>query len=270
MTDLQVEPLVSFGIPVYQDAAAALNKIRIVRNMGFDGPIHVSINSFAGELSEVAGIEYLNFDNLVTITTHSENLGLYGNFRFLAQKCRTEFFAWVPLDDCPPTDLVRFLTNSDKPDLNADLFYTRHVLIEASCPSASQCAALDVSKAHQPIDMSLAYSPDPSAIFGVWRAAWLVENFPRQDFDWLDTYLLSKVILLGQVALKDGVRGIGFQLGRSPHSVNGKFHSPNGWSWRTLCLAAKSRNIRGIFQAFTGRLVPSLISIFRYISGTWK
>lgn len=270
MTGLLSESLVSFGVPVYQDASAALNKIRVIRRMGFNGPIHVSINSFTGELTEVSGIEDPVLDNLVTITTHRENLGLYGNFRFLAQQCRTEFFAWVPLDDCPPTELVDLLLRSDRADLHADLFFTRHVLIETLSPAARQCTTLEASKAIQPIDISKPYSPDPSAIFGVWRAAWLTANFPRRDFDWLDTYLLSAAILSGRVALKDGVRGIGLQPGRRPHSINGKFHSPIGWSLSALRLAAKSNNTRGIFRAFTGRLLASLSSMFGYISGTWK
>lgn len=270
MNNIQAKPWVSFGIPVYQDASAASNKIRMIRRMGFYGPIHVSINAFTGELSETSGIKDLVLDNLVTITIHRENLGLYGNFRFLAQQCRTEFFAWVPLDDCPPIELVRLLSNSDKSDLNADLFYTRHVLIETQDPTARECSNLDMSRAHQPIDLAKAYSPDPSAIFGVWRTSWLTDNFPRRDFDWLDTHLLSTAILLGRVALKDGVRGIGLQPGRTPHSVNGKFHSPIGWSVSTLRLAAKSHNTRGVFRALTGRMLASASSICRYMLVTRK
>ena len=39
-----------------------------------------------------------------------------------------------------------------------------------------------------------AAKAEPSWIFGLWRAKYLNEIFPDDDFDWLDLYLLQKAL----------------------------------------------------------------------------
>ena len=248
------------GIPTLSSFERGKEKALKLRKLGFLGTIHVSVNA-AGRtrLTKTQQDELL--EQGIRASFHAHNIGLYGNFRFLADACEEKYFFWLPLDDCPPLELFSYLQSNARFGLDFDLMVCNHSLIETQDPSDEDCLSCKDSLGESPFRENSPFSPDPSGIFGVWRSRWLKEIFPHSYFDWLDTYILSKTALSGNIFHLDATRGIGFDPNRVPHSVNGSYHSPNGWILRTLLLALRHRQARGLIRAVLGRLHYSATSL---------
>ncbi|MEY5146159.1 MAG: hypothetical protein RL224_473 [Actinomycetota bacterium] len=207
------------GIPAYRNLRAALDKVTNLREGGFIGLIHVSINDPSLEDINLSH-EYAEPD--VKISLQKGNLGLYGNFRFLALNAQAPYFMWLALDDDPAWGVISEV-ESNRHD--ATLIYSRHFLKV----SPKKGSAEIMYGPFDPLGARNIFNFDPSAIFGAWSTKWLQSEFPRGDFDWLDSYLLTSAYLDGKIKLTTGQRAIGAEMGKKPHNVIGSHHRFWGW-----------------------------------------
>jgi hypothetical protein len=194
--------------------------------------------------------EYLSSDPRVAITFHSKDLGLYGNFRYLANNATTRYFMWLCTDDSPTSELNKML----------DLAVSKDYLLVI--PSWDWAEYFPETTSHsvkrrpgpQPLMLSnksvaeSAIYAEPGWIFGLWDTQYLVSIFPQQNFDWLDTHLLQRVLTTKRVGLVDVIDratiGTWEWADRRPNAVNPKGHSP----FRAL--------------AFQLRVMPSLLFLW--------
>jgi hypothetical protein len=156
------------------------------------------------------------------IRAQPRNLGLYGNFFWLAQRAQALAFMWLCDDDEPTPDqgtLIHALVTN--PSLNLivppqELWSwargTGYTSFLGQVPTPS---SRDIP----------AQKPDPSWIFGTWRTEALTSMAPRRPFDWLDFYLLFNLLAHGKIGSVDaGPARIGVKEGSRPHSVGALFN----------------------------------------------
>ncbi len=239
-----VREKLEIGIPAYQSLKSALNKAAELREGGFRGRIHISVNnpdpeSFA--LYEAVGT------NVASITLQPRGLGLYGNFRFLANSSEAQYFMWLALDDEPDWGVIRSFNGEPR---IATLLYSKHFLQLQNKPFEKG----PLYGPFDPMDVRNLFNLDPSAIFGAWDSHWLKGHFPSKDFDWLDSYLLLAVRLCGSIQLVPGQRVIGWDPNKKPHNVKGSNHRIGGWLVHCLVLMARERKIKLAVQFSLGAL----------------
>lgn len=243
----------TIGIPAYRDYERAIEVARNLRAHGHSGPILVSVNDCKKIPDDCLDAAH---NAKIQMYAQVENLGLYGNFRWLANRCSTKQFMWLALDDEVPTAILNNQTLNQGP---TTLIFCSPVMVD---PTGSS----DPYTISDPLKSEDIFNPHPSAIFGIWDTEWLVKNFPKRDFDWLDTYLLTRAVVRGRGVVQiPGWRVIG-NSPKTPHRVNGKYHVPIGWIVRSaaLLLLSPSRAIRGMKSFARGAKNRLLFSLFEW------
>lgn len=240
------------GIPAYKNLRAAFKKVEMLRGGGFSGAIHISVNDPDNEALSLAKS---STDPLLQVSLQEGDLGLYGNFRFLAMASKSNFFMWLALDDEPDWAAIGAIESGQTGSI---LFYSRHFLKIAAREGNAEIIYGPID----PLKPSNAFNFDPSAIFGAWDSTWLKANFPQSNFDWLDSYLLTAAYLNGATRLLPGQRSIGADLEKRPHNVSGSHHQI--WGWISHCAIL-------ILKAKRWDLVPSfMISALGRMRMIWK
>lgn len=182
---------------------------------------------------EVGGLSRYE-DPRLKITFHENNLGLYGNFRFLVRQANSVFFSWLCTDDLTSTDVPNLLRDYHESDDN--LIIPSWFWAEYN-PQGKNFFDLtnkmigtlpDLSTSRTTVDSAL--HSEPSWIFGIWRTTYLQSIFPKRNFDWLDTYLLQKALLSRKVSLMSvenpTIIGTWHWANKVPNSVSHKGHNP--------------------------------------------
>lgn len=247
------------GIPALCDVDAALKKAEELRGSGFTGPIEISVNQSPPAESRFARkARELGTDMVL----HASNLGLYGNFRWLLQRCSTEQFMWLAIDDEIPTNLLDYIREVGSSPST--------VLITSAAKLVDSSGALPEKTVQIPLREDDPFRPHPTALFGVWNTLWLQKNFPERDFDWLDTFLLSRLIVGHEETLQLPTFRTFGNSNRDPKRVNGKYHSPTGWIHRSTRLLVRFGPLRrtllaSFFKASRNRLVFSLKELLQYL-----
>lgn len=257
--DLTVEA----GIPVLGEVEVGIAQARNLREGGFGGKIHVSVNHSSGISKQVR----MAADALgIRVSEHKVNLGLYGNFRFLVDSARADKFFWLAVDDSPPWDLLNFLAH-EPGDRDETLLWSQTQLVPELKPNRNHQAEYPHSRFTEGFERKNIFDFHPSHIFGIWDLGWLKANFPPSNFDWLDVYLLSLAYLEGTTKLVPGLRQIGTTK-KAPHRVNGRYHRPFGWTLHAGYLAirhAKQENIGFLFaQNLKAKALFSAKEFLRY------
>lgn len=156
------------------------------------------------------------------IWTQPRDLGLYGNFFWLAKRAQTLAFMWLCEDDEPTADqdaLIRALLT--KPYLNL-IVPPQELWSWARESGYTSFLGLVPTPACRD---SAVQKPDPSWIFGTWRTEALTGLAPRHTFDWLDYYLLLGLLARGEIGSLDTTPArIGVKEGSRPHSVGALFN----------------------------------------------
>jgi hypothetical protein len=251
----------SLCVPVLRDIDSAYLKAQLLRQMDFKGPLLVSINDSARDLNDD---ETSLFKNLgCTVYTHRQNLGLYGNFKFLADNTNTSHFAWVALDDIPSRDILKDWL----PNLSATLTIGR---IEVRNYSAKEHGRLLESISTDAFFESNPFSINPSFLFGIWKTDFIRTAWTEKSMDWLDTYILLQARIQGPVEtiVVEDPWIIG-ATNKSPHKVNGKFHLPIMWGLEVfkLDIFQLKKGLLGFFsRALWGRIIFSVSEIILWIA----
>lgn len=226
------------GIPIRSRFDHARDTILRAATVEGVTSIHVSVN----EANQ--GEEYLSLlllDPRVRVSVQGENLGLYGNLRFLAENCETEFFSWLCFDDIPSADLLPCALRGIDPQFPQPSLFV---------PSMGQ-RLFDEEQGGWigPLEDWLVdpvfHSNSPKRIFfgfrthyvyGLWRTDFLKRIFPSKNFDWLDAYLLAKTISSNGLRHVDAAKFIVGIVDKFPTRV-GRKHRLLPWLTHAFHLA---------------------------------
>lgn len=219
----------TIGIPSKGVDASLLRVISHAQTLDVD-EILVGINP--GNSSQML-LEHSN-DSRIKVFYHNRDLGLYGNFRFLALNAGSTFFAWFCTDDLLSPDIPNVVSKFITTNVNLIIptwswvEYLPHRDLSFDLTSSIEGVYPDLETLKGTIDSALV--SEPSWIFGVWRTAYLREIFPRRNFDWLDTYLLQRAMLSSKVVVLDvsnpTLIGTWNWAKKIPRPVSSRGHNP--------------------------------------------
>lgn len=105
------QPLVSIGIPTYKRASGLKKALDCILNQSyFNLEVIVSNNNPDNDETDNLLIEYLKKDNRIKYFKQSHNIGPIGNFEFVLNEAKGEYFAWAADDDlCEPEFVEKIL-----------------------------------------------------------------------------------------------------------------------------------------------------------------
>lgn len=173
-------------------------------------------------------------DTRLKIFYHAQDIGLYGNFRFLCENSQSVFFAWLCTDDLLSPDVPQALKNFESSSTNlvipswnwAEYRPDQGFAFDVGNQIPGTYPRLETPK----LRVDSALHCEPSWIFGIWRTSYLNKIFPKRNFDWLDTYLLQRVMLTKQIVLlkvaTPTLIGTWNWANKIPNSVTPKGHNP--------------------------------------------
>lgn len=225
---------IEIGIPVYRSLSRGIAKAVSLRDEYPHVAIHLSINGV--DLKSLNRELRSKCESLkIKLTLFEDDIGLYGNFRYLALAAQLKFFAWLALDDkpcSPPWENAAAVADLVIPNFEYRAFDERDTSwstdVKGLVPAASRANVFH-NQFH--------------GFLGLWRTEFLVSIFPKRDFDWLDTFLLDSAFLMGKVKM-DGSRTQ--VLGWWPQSemrtknyTNGRYLNPNQWLVNSLRMIAR-------------------------------
>jgi len=220
----------TLGIPSLGISPSLIRVLRTAVKLSIVDEILVGINPGSGDLST---LEEFRADGRVRIVMHKKNLGLHGNFRSLVQMATSDFFLWHCIDDQISTSLIN--QSQFWRDSEIKLYIPSWVWSEYDPETLSFDDKTTVQgvypslKSPKEIIRSAIYA-EPSWIFGIWNTKYLKSIFPTHDFDWLDVYLLQRVVLDLGVSVCEvadpTIIGTWHWANKIPHAVNGIRHNP--------------------------------------------
>jgi|688.fasta_scaffold44931_7 hypothetical protein len=257
---------VEIGIPLLSGVALAEEVLHEIIKFKSPSVIHISINEPGGQESEYLALESL--DPRVKVSCQPRNLGLYGNFRFLVENATGDYFHWHCFDDQISETVLKeavLILEKESANLAVIPFFSQECFLQPlrwAGPKSEGEMPVTVSRDNR--FTSFIYA-QPSWIFGLWKTDYLKATFPRQSFDWLDTYLLQRVLLEGKVVSfqTDNPLTIGTWnwKGKVPNANNGRrFRVSKSIFLSGLCLlrngylSEKSQVIAFLLEA-RGRLI---------------
>ena len=171
-------------------------------------------------------------DPRVLIVSHSTDLGLYGNFRFLVENATSKYFMWLCTDDSPTSELSKLLqvAQSERALLVIPTWdWSEYFPQDLTHSSERTLGPLPVLKPNKSLIHSAIYA-EPGWIFGMWERKYLLSIFPKRSFDWLDSHILQRVLISKGVRVVEvsqhATIGTWVWANRSPHSVKPSGHSP--------------------------------------------
>jgi hypothetical protein len=222
--------MLAIGIPSKGVGDSLLRVLSIALSFSFVEEIHVGINPGVNDLPIPTS---LTSDLRVKIVYHQTDLGLYGNFRFLANEATSQYFMWLCTDDTPTPHLETLLrvANSEQAKLVIPTWVLSEYFPNLQEYAIEQVCGRMPSLNSNKLRAKSAIDVDPSWIFGVWDAKYLVSIFPKYSFDWLDVHILQRVLISNKVKSVEvpqpAIIGTWVWANKLPNSVNPSGFSPN-------------------------------------------
>jgi glycosyltransferase involved in cell wall biosynthesis len=196
---LSATPRVSIGIPIYNGEATIRSAIEPLLAQSFgDFELLVSDNASTDSTGEIVR-EMARHDQRIRYVRQPTNLGVNGNYSYVATAARAEFLKWASCSDwCAPTFLERCLGALDKnPD--AVLAVPRTRLFEGELSNAEDYAGDIQLLGDQPAERFIALIRTMqlnNAMNGLIR----LKALRRTRL--LETYQRSDIVLMGALALQ--------------------------------------------------------------------
>lgn len=159
---------------------------------------------------------------------HQRDLGLYGNFRFLIRQAKSRFFCFNCVDDRVCPQAMEVVSENDCDLVIPSWVWAEYYPMDISHDRHWEKGPMPSIETNSAKVKSSIYA-EPSWIFGIWKTKFLLDIFPKHNFDWLDVYLLQTTILTGNILVRNmqlpTIIGTWNWANRPPNSVNGKKHN---------------------------------------------
>lgn len=254
------------GLPIRNSFSQAVATLQRAMQIQGVTSIHLSVNEPGEDREKFLGLAEV--DARVRVTLQRQDLGLYGNLRFLVNSANSFYFSWLCYDDVPPID---FLSSAMRADIDGEGNKALYV------PAIGQQHFNDVDQWHGPLEVwpLFDYKIKPRAeklflgfrthyIYGVWKRQYLAEIFPKRNFDWLDALLLARTIADEKIAnVASGTYVVGV-VDKFPTKVGTK-HRLWPWAVRTSRLIFSSGDLIGNLRGYFIALVT-----FAHINHYWN
>jgi len=191
---------VTIGIPVYNGERYLRKALESVALQSFtDFTVIISDNASTDATSSI-GLEYAEKDNRFIYVRQASNIGMFDNFKYILNKCNTEYFVYLAADDSWHPDFLKKNVASLENNANAVCSISKVVFEKDS-------KFLRESKGTNPLEKSRIENlkhylwtlpNDNSRLYGVFRPSVLRQAFlglhPLHAADW---YMMAVTLMHG-------------------------------------------------------------------------
>jgi glycosyltransferase involved in cell wall biosynthesis len=190
---------VTVGIPVFNGAETLLRAVKSALSQTRPVEvIHISDNASTDKTSEIGRMLAASYER-VLYTRHEPSLGISGNFGFVLQQARTEYFMWLAADDyIEPTYVERMLAELQADaGLVACVSQVRFFRNDGTTRMADGTYPLLCDRVSN-LASYLSHPADNSRAFGIYRTQVLRKCFPPRYFHAYDWALVAGTLLHGR------------------------------------------------------------------------
>lgn len=190
---------VTIGIPVFNGAATLRRAVESALAQTHRGTlVQVSDNASTDETPQIGG-ELAAHHPEVTFTRHETSLGISGNFRFVLDQAKTEYFMWLAADDYLLPSYVEQTLAVLEADPGVVACVAQPVFDDPD--GAGQPIAGTYPLLADPVTNLAAYLSEPARntrIFSLYRTQALRGAFPPRYFHAYDWAIAAGTLLHGK------------------------------------------------------------------------
>lgn len=107
MTDSNLDPLVSIGMPLYNAESTIHNTLEAILNQTYTNlEIIISDNASTDKTAEICQ-RAAQQDHRIRLTRQDQNIGAAANFKFVLDNASGSFFMWAAADDVRSPDFIQ-------------------------------------------------------------------------------------------------------------------------------------------------------------------
>ncbi|WP_394560345.1 glycosyltransferase family 2 protein [Aquipseudomonas alcaligenes] len=259
------QPLVSIGLPTYNRARLLQRALNNLTSQTWKNiELIVADNASTDlEVKEVL-LAAASKDSRIRAITHTENIGAVGNFLFVLQQARGEYFMWAADDDEWDDDFISTLMAeiSTAGLVMSDyetLFHESSICSKTNMPrlNALENRMLDATK--------FIANMQPSLVYGIYRTEALRTCTPSTYFDFWDCALVYSVLIRHGI---NTIPGYKYRAGVHGGDYEIKLASPSrkklGYSEITRSMLTETWNARSLTLHDKARLsVSILLAIYK-------
>ena len=134
MVEISRAPKVSIGVPVYNGERFIKGALDSLLGQSFsDFELILSDNASTDETEDICR-EYAARDQRIRYVRQAINLGAFGNFKFVLDEARGEYFMWAACDDTFSQDFV---------ELNFNFLSKNSDYVASTCPTGFEGQSMD-------------------------------------------------------------------------------------------------------------------------------
>lgn len=256
-------PRILIGMPVYNGAQYIPEAIESILNQTFsDFQLLISDNASTDQTREICG-EYVERDNRVLYYRQKDNLGMVGNFNYVAQCDVAEYFKWAAHDDILKPDYLQRCI---------DLLDANPFLSMAHCPTSRVDDQGKWLGIYEDLGLSshraserfwrVLWTINIYEMYGVMRSDLVKKTKPIDNFFGSERNRLAEVLLQGDIGyLQESL------FSRRDHSSSmTEMHlaSKKHGSFSTMQEAHDPKAKMSSLQASSRKFSTYLDSIFRF------
>lgn len=190
---------VTIGVAVYNGAATLHRAVESILKQTYDDcVIYISDDAStdnSGDIAEALAREHRS----ITVMRHRSNLTPAGNFRFLLQQAKTEYFMWLAADDYLEPTYVERMAACLKADPTLVACVSKVCFVSADGEKTLACGTYPLLA--DPVTNLAVYLSNPSdnaRFYALYRTAPLRESFPLSHFHAFDYAAVAGTLRFGK------------------------------------------------------------------------
>ncbi|WP_434687163.1 glycosyltransferase [Pseudanabaena minima] len=194
------KPLVSVGIPTYNRSDGLRRTLECITQQTYRNiEIIVSDNCSIDPNVEMVVKEFQSKDNRIFYFRQLENKGAGANFLFVLKQSVGKYFMWAADDDEWEPEFIEVCLASF--DEHTTLVVPKMRLLYRKSNLTEEIVLPNISKSNSKVENvnSFLDLPTPSMFYGLYLKESLMQNYDNLCFDFSDCFLLTKILLNGQV-----------------------------------------------------------------------
>ena len=237
-------PIISIGLPVYNEEKFLRNKIESVLNQTLqDFELIISDNASTDKTGEICQ-EFLKNDSRIKYFRQKENVGFVKNFEFVLKEAKCEYYVATSADDQMSNNYLEKNLEIIKNNKNCigsvgKTNYFGPAIEELECVPNDSLGRKINKKIRQwlasffidsfqgtyneKIRMSLKWTGAGLFLYGVFRTDIFQKSFPIEKIFGLEHILLLNLIKYGDIILNNDTHMKKF-VGAGANSASGMFH----------------------------------------------
>jgi FkbM family methyltransferase len=194
------KPLVSVGIPTYNRPNGLKRTLECITQQTYRNiEIIVSDNCSIDPNVEMVVKEFQSKDDRICYFRQLENKGAGANFLFVLKQSVGKYFMWAADDDEWEPEFIEICLASF--DEHTTLVVPKMRLLYRKSNLTEEIVLPNISRNNSKVENvnSFLDLPTPSMFYGLYLKESLMQNYDDLSFDFADCFILTKILLNGQV-----------------------------------------------------------------------